>query len=94
MIAKIIRRFLAVPILLAWMGLAAHQIIHSVPPLEKVAEAQQRGAVGHDAPSLKAMLHGTCLNEFSSDNAAMIVIEGDQPRAPRRTPTTTASSRS
>jgi RND superfamily putative drug exporter len=77
-IAKIIRR-LAVPILLAWMGLAAFTNT-SVPPLEKVAEAHNVALSAKDAPSLKAMLHiGKVFNEFSSDNAAMIVIEGDQP---------------
>ena len=76
--AKIIRR-LAVPILLAWMALAAFTNT-SVPPLEKVAEAHNVALSAKDAPSLKAMLHiGKVFNEFESDNAAMIVIEGDQP---------------
>jgi RND superfamily putative drug exporter len=77
-IAKIIRR-LAVPILLAWMGLAAFTNT-SVPPLEKVAEAHNVALSAKDAPSLIAMLHiGKVFGEFDSDNAAMIVIEGDQP---------------
>jgi RND superfamily putative drug exporter len=77
-IAKIVRR-LSVPILLAWMALAAFTNT-SVPPLEKVAEAHNVALSAKDAPSLKAMLHiGKVFNEFESDNAAMIVIEGDQP---------------
>ena len=78
MIAKIIRR-LAVPILLAWMALAALTNT-SVPPLEKVAESHNVALSAKDAPSLIAMRHiGKVFGEFDSDNAAMIVIEGEQP---------------
>ena len=78
MIAKIIRK-LAVPVLLAWMALAALTNT-SVPPLEKVAEAHNVALSAKDAPSTIAMLHiGKVFGEFDSDNAAMIVIEGDQP---------------
>ena len=81
MIAKIIRRlFRPHPAGLDGAGLLTNT---SVPPLEKVAEAHNVALSARTPPSLKAMLHiGRVFNEFSSDNAAMIVIGAISPRAP------------
>jgi RND superfamily putative drug exporter len=80
-VARIIR-VLAVPILLAWIALAAITNI-TVPPLEKVAEAHNVALSAKDAPSMIALSHiGKVFGEFDSDNAAMIVLEGDQPLGP------------
>jgi len=77
-VATTIRR-LSVPIFLAWLALAA-LTNSSVPRLEKVAEAHNVALSAQDAPSMIAMKHiGKVFNEFNSDSAAMIVLEGDQP---------------
>ena len=76
--ARIIRR-LCVPIALAWLALAALTNA-SVPLLEKVAEEHNVALSAQDAPSMIAMRHiGKVFNEFNSDSAAMIVLEGDEP---------------
>jgi putative drug exporter of the RND superfamily len=77
-IAHSIRR-LSVPIILLWLALAALTNI-AVPNLEDVAKAHNVSLNSPDAPSLKASKHiGKVFHEFDSDNAAMIVLEGDRP---------------
>lgn len=72
-------RRLAVPIILFWLGLTAFTNI-AVPRLEAVAQAHQVGMSSPSAPSLKAMKHiGKVFQQFDSDSAAMIVLEGDKP---------------
>mgnify|MGYP001232383428 CR=1 FL=1 len=77
-LAGTIRR-LAVPILLFWVALAAITNL-AVPRLEKVAEEHNVSMSPADAPSLQAMKRiGKVFDEFDSDSAAMIVLEGDEP---------------
>lgn len=77
-LAGTIRR-LAVPILLFWVALAALTNL-TVPRLEKVAEEHNVSMSPADAPSLQAMKRiGEVFDEFDSDSAAMIVLEGDEP---------------
>jgi RND superfamily putative drug exporter len=72
-------RLLAVPIVLLWVGFAAVTNI-AVPKLEAVAQAHQVGMSSPDAPSFQAMKRiGKVFQEFDSDSAAMIVLEGDKP---------------
>ncbi|BBY06796.1 MMPL/RND family transporter [Mycobacterium noviomagense] len=72
-------RRLAVPIILFWLGIAAVTNI-AVPRLEAVAKAHQVGMSSPSAPSLQAMKHiGKVFQQFDSDSAAMIVLEGDKP---------------
>lgn len=72
-------RALAVPILLLWVLIAALTNI-LVPQLEVVGAARSVGLNAPDAPSTMAMRHiGQVFDEFDSDSAAMIVLEGDQP---------------
>ncbi|MGV0907031.1 MMPL/RND family transporter [Mycobacterium novum] len=73
-----IRRF-AVPIILFWVALAA--VTNSlVPQLEVVAEAHNVGMSSPDAPSYQAAKRiGKVFQQYDTDSAAMIVIEGDQP---------------
>lgn len=75
---RTIRR-LALPIVLFWVALAA--VTNSlVPQLEVVAEAHNVGMSSHDAPSYKAATRiGKVFEQYDTDSAAMIVIEGDQP---------------
>ncbi|MCV7300753.1 MMPL family transporter [Mycobacterium barrassiae] len=72
-------RWLAVPIVLFWLVVAG--LTNSlVPQLEVVGEAQNVALSSPDAPSLKAFKKiGEVFQEFDSDSAAMIVLEGDQP---------------
>ena len=73
-----IRRF-SVLIALFWLGLAVVTNVF-VPQLEKVAEAHNVSLSPQDAPSLQASKRiGKVFQEFDSDSAAMIVLEGDQP---------------
>ncbi|MFC7674896.1 RND family transporter [Mycolicibacterium sp. GCM10028919] len=77
-VARNIRRF-AVPILLIWVAIAALTNVFA-PQLEIVGEARSVGLNAPDSPSIKAMRHiGQVFEEFDSDSAAMIVLEGDQP---------------
>jgi len=77
-VAQMIRR-LAVPIALFWLALAAITNVF-VPQLEKVAQAHNVSLSPQDAPSLQASKRiGKVFQEFDSDSAAMIVLEGDQP---------------
>ncbi|OBI43654.1 hypothetical protein A5707_04495 [Mycobacterium kyorinense] len=72
-------RRLAVPIILLWVGVAALTNI-AVPNLETVAKAHQVGMSSPSAPALQAMKHiGKVFEQFDSDSAAMIVLEGDKP---------------
>ncbi|CAN5558514.1 MMPL family transporter [soil metagenome] len=80
-IARNIRRF-AVPILLIWVAIAALTNVFA-PQLEVVGEARSVGLNAPDAPSIMAMRHiGQVFDEFDSDSAAMIVLEGDKPLGP------------
>lgn len=72
-------RRLSVPILLFWVGLAAVTNI-TAPRLEEVAKTHNVALSPVDAPSMQAMKRiGAVFNEFDSDSAAMIVLEGDEP---------------
>ena len=72
-------RWLSVPIVLFWLAVAA--ITNAlVPPLEVVGKAHNVALSSPDSPSLQAFKHiGKVFNEFDSDSAAMIVLEGDKP---------------
>ena len=77
-VGQTIRRF-SVLIALFWLGLAVVTNVF-VPQLEKVAEAHNVSLSPQDAPSLQASKEiGKKFQEFDSDSAAMIVLEGDQP---------------
>jgi putative drug exporter of the RND superfamily len=77
-VGQTIRRF-SVLIVLFWLGLAVVTNVF-VPQLEKVAEAHNVSLSPQDAPSLQASKEiGEKFQEFDSDSAAMIVLEGDQP---------------
>ena len=77
-VARAIRRYSAL-IALFWLALAVVTNVF-VPQLEKVAEAHNVSLSPQDAPSLQASKHiGKVFQEFDSDSAAMIVLEGDQP---------------
>ncbi len=70
---------LSVPIAVFWLALAAITNVF-VPQLEKVAQAHNVGLSSHDAPSYQAMKRiGKVFQQFNSDSAAMIVLEGDKP---------------
>jgi RND superfamily putative drug exporter len=76
--ARLIRR-LSVPILFAWIAIAALSNILA-PQLEVVGWERSVGLNAPDAPGILAMRHiGQVFHEFDSDSAAMIVLEGDQP---------------
>ncbi|MGB3894358.1 MAG: MMPL family transporter [Mycolicibacter sinensis] len=72
-------RRLALPIVLFWVALAA--VTNSlVPQLEVVAEAHNVGMSSPDAPSYQAAKRiGKVFQQYDTDSAAMIVIEGEQP---------------
>ncbi|ORB60637.1 RND family transporter [Mycolicibacterium tusciae] len=85
--ARTIRRFSLV-IILAWLVLIVLSTLASVsgnwaaaiPSLEKVAEEHSVSLMPQDAPSVKAMTRmGHVFEESSSDNSAMIVLEGQEP---------------
>jgi RND superfamily putative drug exporter len=62
-----------------WLGLAVVTNVF-VPQLETVAEAHNVSLSPQDAPSLQASKHiGQKFQQFDSDSAAMIVLEGEQP---------------
>ena len=76
--ARNIRR-LAVPILLLWVAVAALTNI-AAPQLEVVGAERSVSMNAADSPSIMAMRHiGKVFDEFDSDSAAMIVLEGDKP---------------
>ncbi|MCV7423744.1 MMPL family transporter [Mycobacterium yunnanensis] len=68
---------LALPILLLWVAIAVLSNIVS-PQLETVGEERSVAMNAADSPSIMAMRHiGQKFQEFDSDSAAMIVLEGD-----------------
>jgi RND superfamily putative drug exporter len=77
-LAKWIRR-LAIPIIIGWFLLIA--VLNStVPQLEVVGQMRSVSMSPSDAPSVIAMKRvGQVFEEFQSDSAVMIVLEGDQP---------------
>ncbi len=75
---RTIQRF-AVLIVLFWLGLTAIVNI-AVPQLEVVAKAHSVSMSPSDAASIQAVRRvGQVFDEFDSDNAVTIVLEGDQP---------------
>ena len=77
-IARLIR-WLALPIILGWLALAAYTNV-AVPQIEVVGQAQAVPMAAQDAPSTIAMNRiGTVFGEFDSNTAVMIVLEGEQP---------------
>ena len=80
-IAKWIRR-LAVPIILAWIGLVVILNL-TVPQLEIVGQERSVSMSPKEAPSVIAMTRtGQVFEEYESDSSAMIVLEGDAPLGP------------
>ena len=76
-IARLIR-WLAVPIILGWLALAAYTNT-AVPQIEVVGQAQSVPMAAADAPSTIAMNRiGKVFEEFDSNTSVMIVLEGDQ----------------
>ncbi|WP_319451884.1 MULTISPECIES: MMPL family transporter [unclassified Mycobacterium] len=76
-LAKWIRR-LAIPIIVGWIGLVVLLSI-TVPPLQVVGQMRSVSMSPDEAPSVIAMKRvGTVFEEFKSDSAVMIVLEGDQ----------------
>lgn len=76
--ARTVHKF-AVPIVLAWVGLVVVLSVF-VPSLDAVAEEHTVSMSPQDAPSMRAMKRiGKVFNEFKSDSAVMIVLEGDKP---------------
>src|SRR6185503_18723573 len=78
MIPRFIRLF-SVPIFLGWIAIIA--IVNIVAPqLEQVGEAHAVSLAPTDAPSMQAMQRvGKAFQEFDSNSAAMVVLEGGQP---------------
>ncbi|MCV7238865.1 MMPL/RND family transporter [Mycolicibacterium celeriflavum] len=77
-VAKWIRR-LAIPIIVGWVALIAVLNV-TVPQLEVVGQMQSVSMSPSEAPSVIAMKRvGEVFEEFKSDSAAMIVLEGQQP---------------
>lgn len=77
-IAKAIR-VLSVPIVLFWLVVAG--LTNAlIPQLEVVGEAHNVAMSSPDSPSQQAFKKiGAVFQEFDSDGAAMVVLEGDQP---------------
>ena len=72
-------RVLCVPIVIFWVAVAALTNV-LVPQLEKVGEEHNVALSSPDSPSLQAFKRiGEKFQEFDSDSAAMVVLEGDQP---------------
>ena len=77
-IPRFIRLF-SVPILLFWVGLVV-VLNTAVPQLEVVGQERSVSLAPDDAPSLQAVERvGKLFDEFDSNSAAMILLEGDQP---------------
>jgi RND superfamily putative drug exporter len=72
-------RVLCVPIVIFWVAVAA--LTNAlVPQLEVVGEQHNVALSSPDSPSLQAFKKiGERFQEFDSDSAAMVVLEGDQP---------------
>ncbi len=70
------------PIILGWLALTALVSI-AVPSLEQVAKERAVPLSTKDAPSVKAMARmGEVFKESTTDSAAVIVLEGQQPLGP------------
>jgi len=70
---------LAVPIVLLWVGLVVALTVF-VPSLDEVGKEHTVSMSPNDAPSMQAMKRvGRVFNEFNTDSAIMIVLEGDKP---------------
>jgi RND superfamily putative drug exporter len=77
-IARLIRT-MSVPIVLGWLALTVITNM-AVPPLETVGEAHTVSMNAKDAPSAVSMEKiGKTFQEFTSDSAAMVILEGEQP---------------
>jgi putative drug exporter of the RND superfamily len=77
-LAKWIRR-LAVPIILGWIALVVLLNV-AVPQLEVVGQMRSVSMSPSEAPSVIAMKRvGAVFEEFESDSAVMIVLEGEAP---------------
>jgi RND superfamily putative drug exporter len=69
----------SVPIAAFWLALAVATNVY-VPQLEKVAQSHNVSQSPQDAPALQASKRiGKVFEQFDSDSAAMIVLEGDRP---------------
>ncbi len=69
----------SVPIILFWLGIAVILTLF-VPSLEQVGQERSVTLSPPDAPSVVAMKRiGHTFQEGETDNAAMIVLEGDKP---------------
>ncbi|MDO3012724.1 MMPL family transporter [Mycobacteroides abscessus subsp. abscessus] len=80
-IARILQ-ILAVPIVLAWVAIMMVTNA-SVPTLEKVGHDNAVSLSPQDSPALIAIKRlGHTFGQFTSDNMAMIVLEGDQRLGP------------
>ncbi|GAB7141995.1 RND family transporter [Mycobacterium riyadhense] len=76
--ARFVHTF-AVPIVLFWVGLVVVLTVF-VPSLDQVGRDHTVSMSPNDAESMQAMKRvGKVFNEFSTDSAIMIVLEGDQP---------------
>ncbi len=72
-------RWLAVPIILGWIALVVVLNV-AVPQLEVVGQMRSVSMSPSEAPSVIAMKRtGEVFEEFKSDSAVMIVLEGDEP---------------
>jgi putative drug exporter of the RND superfamily len=70
---------LAVPIVLLWIGLVVVLSIF-VPTLDEVGKEHTVSMSPSSAASMQAMKRvGQVFNEFSTDSAIMVVLEGDKP---------------
>jgi len=70
---------LAAPIILGWLALTGI-VTAFVPSLDAVGQERAMSVSPKDAPSVIAMVRsGEVFEESSTDNAAMIVLEGDKP---------------
>ncbi|MCW2552316.1 MAG: Transport protein [Mycobacterium sp.] len=77
-IARFIRVF-APLIVIGWLALTVISNV-AVPSLEKVGEAHTVSMNAKDAPSAVSMEKiGRTFDEFKSDSAAMVILEGEQP---------------
>jgi RND superfamily putative drug exporter len=80
-LAKWIRR-LAVPIILGWLAVVVILNV-TVPQLQVVGQMRSVSMSPDEAPSVIAMKRvGTDFQEFKSDSAVMIVLEGEQRLGP------------
>jgi putative drug exporter of the RND superfamily len=70
---------MAIPIIVGWIALVALLNV-AVPQLEVVGQMRSVSMSPSEAPSVIAMKRvGEVFEEFESDSAVMIVLEGDQP---------------